>query len=58
MDFKLKSGIRSPIYILMDGVVFEMLFEKKMIDFLRVIIGINHFCGDVGHFFQVHLFLS
>jgi hypothetical protein len=42
----------------MDGVVSEMLFEEKVIDFLRMITGINHLCGEVGHFSQVHLFLS
>jgi hypothetical protein len=38
----------------MDGVVSEMLFEEKMIDFLSVITSISHLCGEVGHFSQVH----
>jgi len=42
----------------MDGVVSKMLFEESMIDFLRVIIGISHLCGEVGHFSQVHLFVT
>lgn len=57
-NFKLKSRIWLPIYILMDGVVSEMLFEEKMIDFLKVITGISHLRGEVGHFSQVHLFIS
>ncbi len=57
-NLKLKSEIWSPIYLLMDGVVSEMLFEEKVIEFLKVITGISHLCGGVGHFSRVHLFLS